>query len=94
MVVGHGTVRRPAGYRWSSSPWPHCRALWPAAAVVGANDHIFLHLISAKRLRSDDPTGAEGRLPFNLRMYPGLICVLTISAVEAREVLKLALWLL
>lgn len=58
VVVVHGTVRRPAGYRWSSSPWPHCRARWPAVVVVGANDHIFLHLISAKRLRSDDHTGA------------------------------------
>lgn len=39
-------------------PLAPLRALWPAVAVVGANDHILSHFISAKRLRSDNHTGA------------------------------------
>lgn len=68
-------------------PLAPLRARWPAVAVVGANDHIFLHLISAKRLRSDDHTGAVRKQKgdcHSTSMYPGLICVLTVSAVEAR----------
>lgn len=59
-------------------------------------------LISAKRLRSDERThtshqDAEGRLLLNLRIHFGLLCVLKISAIDARifpevGILAVAIW--
>lgn len=89
LVVVHGIVRRPAGFRCCSSPWPHCRALCLACCSCCGSQWPYILTLdlspeTKKRQSPRSPQEAEGRLPLNLRTYLGLICILTISAMDAR----------